>query len=320
MKELLRKNKVGIITAVLVILFGGLLFWPNKKTQEIKTNKEILNTNTLLQGPNEISFGGVELKVPDKLPVIAVKDGWINSERTSQLLNLFEMTSAKIKINTPTLIMYQNDKATLTFKTTEKEIDYQIVDATKTGEVKRDEETIRTDFQQRMQKIIEMRKTKMGPTTYWKSDYRAYETTKGNSDFVVMSSYFVYSDSKMLNKEMSAGVVAEYDWGGELKRMRLHEPYGEIDETENIKTSSWEEIKKIEAGKWEVLNISGGKEYTMSNEKANYQNMRVDTGEVEYIFDINQDRYYPYLVLEGTATISGEAAKVRLGFKFKNEN
>jgi len=126
MKKIFSEYKVYFGIGGLIIIFGLLLFWPQKKSNEILVTSNKTKIVGLRQRVDGIDWGDLKIEVPDKLPILESKSSFINGERLNILMKAVGMEGVGATRSDSFYVIYENKDATLTIKLKERQIDYLI--------------------------------------------------------------------------------------------------------------------------------------------------------------------------------------------------
>lgn len=317
MKKIFNEYKIFIIVGLLVLIFVGLLLWPqSKQKEETKTSKTSGTKYVMMEGlpqrAQSINWDKTKIEIPEKIVVLKIKNKPVTNEQINNLKKIFEMEGLKATTENDDFQLYENSKATLYIFLKDKQIDYQL--KTKLPYTGNKETTKAVNnFTETLTKILGERKVEDQKINFFKDEFRAVRSEINSADFMEISTSFVYNNIPLFSYRGEPSIKAVYNFDGQLGRLTIFNLFDEIVEGKEVSLINSEYINKILAKDIPIFNIEGTKEYQMSTADEALQMIETGEGKIVYIFKKFDNSYQPYYLNKGQSKLTTGEAKITFG-------
>ncbi len=116
MKKIINEYKVFIFIGVLLLIFGVLLLWPQKKENQEKVVENKTKIVGIVQRPEVIEWGENKIVIPEKTKILEQKDGFINGNKLELLLKTMGMAGVKAEKSDSFYVVYRNESSSIYIK------------------------------------------------------------------------------------------------------------------------------------------------------------------------------------------------------------
>ncbi len=314
MKKILNENKVLVIGGVLMVLFVGLLFWPQKKETPIQ-KQPVIKQKELIGLPRKaeiVDWSKSEISLPNKMAILESKNNPITSDQVGLIKKAVGMEGVGITKSADNYEVFENDKAVLYVLFNEREINYEIKNKLAyKGE--KDSTKALSNFNALVSKLSINNQLTNPKVDYLKDDYRAVKTDINSADYLEITTTSTYNGILMLNYLGEPQIKAEYNFDGDLGGLTIYNAFDEITEGKMSTIASVESLRQTPAAEMPIFSEDGGKEFVMSTGDEEIKTIVAGPGKLGYVFNKSDFTYQPYYLNEGQTTLNTGLINITFG-------
>jgi len=311
MKKTLVEYRIYIGIGLIVLVFGLLLLWPNQNKTIAPPKEKETKIVGMVQRSESVDWEKTEVSIPETMPILRAKNGFINGDKLTKLLNTLGMSDATVTQSDSNYVIYKNSGSTLYIKLKEKQIDFQIRSKLTYIGLK-DSAKAKDDLIKLLGQISD-RKTGPLSVEYFKDEFRAIRTSMAAADFLEITSNFLYDDKPIFSHQGGPSIKAQYNFDGKLGRLIIFNPFDELESEKTVKLVTVDEIKSTQANNFPIFNIKGNREFELSTREDLINLIKGETSQIGYIYDPSSDKYVPFLMVNGKTGLASGTAEIVFG-------
>ncbi|MFZ2152819.1 MAG: hypothetical protein WAV41_02045 [Microgenomates group bacterium] len=303
----MRDKKFWILLGGLLIVFLTLIFWPNK-TINNKTQLQLNNivepvADFAMNSPKIIDWGGVVEKKYNSIKVLVVEPKQIDINQKIEIRN----SLSKEIYNTNITFNFDDNRNIFEFDNAIK-FPNQIERGDKqVGEIK-------TMFLENMKNLgnilnfdykVEKVNYKQFLSPWWISgNEKEYDALE-----VLANYYYENIPIKTFEGYM---IKSDYFGNGKLVKTENHLPFERVQKTIDKQTLTISELRNLPINNYKIWRVEGGSKLELSGEDPVIDMVKVNSYELEYIYDVKTNVVWPYYFIVGESDLPTGKAEITL--------